>query len=65
VPLFLGAFALAAERSSLSDYLAAAAISEDFEPLPEPAEIEEESDLRRGERLLSKVPDRCANLQLL
>jgi len=48
VPLFLGAFALAAERSSLSDCLAAATISEDFEPLPELAETKEESDLRRG-----------------
>jgi len=50
VPLFLGAFALAAERSSLSDCLAAATISEVFELLPEPAETEEVSDLRgRGE----------------
>jgi hypothetical protein len=38
VPLFLGAFALAAKRSSLSDCLATTAIFEDFEPLPEPAE---------------------------
>jgi hypothetical protein len=45
VPLFLGAFALAAERSSLSDCLAVAAISEVFELLPEPAETEEVSDL--------------------
>jgi hypothetical protein len=50
VPLFLGAFAPAAERSSLSDYLATATISEVFELLPEPAETEEISDLRgRGE----------------
>jgi hypothetical protein len=50
VPLFLGAFALAAERSSLFDYLAAAAVSEVFELLPEPAETEEVYDLRgRGE----------------
>ncbi len=50
VPLFLGAFALAAERSSLSDCLAATAISEVFELFPEPAETEEVSDLRgRGE----------------
>jgi hypothetical protein len=50
VPLFLGIFALAAERSSLSDCLAEAAISEVFELLPEPAEIEEVSDLRgRGD----------------
>jgi hypothetical protein len=45
VPLFLGAFALAAERSSLSNCLAAAAISEVFELLPRPVETEEESDL--------------------
>jgi len=50
VPLFLDAFALAAERSSLSNCLAAAAIFEVFELLPEPAETEEVSDLRgRGE----------------
>jgi len=50
VPLFLGAFALAAERSSLSDCLAVVAISEVFELLPETAETEEVSDLRgRGE----------------
>jgi hypothetical protein len=49
-PLFFGAFALAAERSSLSDCLAATVISEVFELLPEPAETEEISDLRgRGE----------------
>jgi hypothetical protein len=47
VPLFLDAFALAAERSSLSDCLAATAISEVFELFPEPAETEEVSDLRR------------------
>jgi hypothetical protein len=46
VPLFLGTFALAAERSSLSDYLAVAAISEVFELLPRLVETEEESDLR-------------------
>jgi len=45
VPFFLDAFALAAERSSLSDCLAAVAISEVFDLLPEPAEIEEVSDL--------------------
>jgi len=49
VPLFLGAFALAAERSSLSDCLAAAAISEVFELLPEPAETEVSSLRGRGE----------------
>jgi hypothetical protein len=50
VPLFLGAFALAAERSSLFDCLVAAAISEVFELLPELTETEEVSDLRgRGE----------------
>jgi hypothetical protein len=49
VPLFLGAFALV-ERSSLSDCLATTAISEVFELLPKPAEIEEVSNLRgRGE----------------
>jgi hypothetical protein len=48
MPLFFDAFALAAERSSLSDCLAAAVISEDFEPLPAPAKTEEESDLRGG-----------------
>jgi len=48
VPLFLGAFA--AERSSLSNYLASTAISEVFEFLPGPAETKEVSDLRgRGE----------------
>jgi hypothetical protein len=47
VPLFLNAFAVAAERSSLSDYLAAAAtISEVFELLPGRVETEEVSDLR-------------------
>jgi hypothetical protein len=50
VPLFLGAFALAAKRSSLSDCLAATTISEVFELLLEPAETEEVSDLRgRGD----------------
>jgi hypothetical protein len=50
VPLFLNAFALAAERSSVSDCLATAIISEVFELLLEPAETEEVSDLRgRGE----------------
>jgi hypothetical protein len=50
VPLFLGTFALAAERSSLSGCLVAAAVFEVFELLLEPAEIEEVSDLRgRGE----------------
>jgi hypothetical protein len=50
VPLFLGAFALAAERSSLSDCLATSAIFEVFELLPEPVETEEVFDLRgRGE----------------
>jgi hypothetical protein len=50
VPLFLDAFALAAERSSLSNYLAVVAISEVFELLPEPAETEEVSNLRgKGE----------------
>jgi hypothetical protein len=38
VPLFLGAFALVAERSSFSDYLVAIAISEVFELLPKPTE---------------------------
>jgi hypothetical protein len=47
VPLFLGAFALAAERSSLSDCLPTTAIFDVFELLPEPAETEEVSDLRR------------------
>jgi hypothetical protein len=52
VPLFLGAFALATERSSLSDYLAEATISEVFKLLPEPPKTEEVSDLRgRGETL--------------
>jgi hypothetical protein len=45
VPLFLGAFDMAAKRSSLSDCLATAANSEIFELLPKPAETEEESDL--------------------
>jgi hypothetical protein len=45
VPLFLGAFALVTERSSLSNYLATAAISEVFELLREPAETEEVFDL--------------------
>jgi hypothetical protein len=50
VPLFLGAFALAAERSSLSDCLATTAISKVFEFLPGPVETEEVFDLRgRGE----------------
>jgi hypothetical protein len=50
VPLFLGAFALAAERSSLFNCLATVAIFEVFELLPELAETEEVSDLRgRGE----------------
>jgi hypothetical protein len=50
VPLFLDAFALAAKRSSLFDYLAATAISEVFELLPKPAETKEVFDLRgRGE----------------
>jgi hypothetical protein len=50
VPLFLGAFALAAERSSLSDCLVVGAIFEVFELLPEPAETDEVSDLQgRGE----------------
>jgi hypothetical protein len=50
VPLFLGTFALAAKRSSLFDCLAVATISEVFEFLPRPAEIEEVFDLReRGE----------------
>jgi len=41
VPLFLDVFALAAERSSLSNCLATTAISEVFEFLPGPAETEE------------------------
>jgi len=45
VPLILGAFALAAERSSLSNCLAAA-VSEVSELLPKPAGAEERSDLR-------------------
>jgi hypothetical protein len=50
VPLFLGAFALAAKRTSLSDCLAAVAIYEVFELLLEPVETEEVSDLQgRGE----------------
>jgi hypothetical protein len=50
VPLFLGAFALAVEKSSLFDCLATTAISKVFELFPRPAKTEEESDLRgRGE----------------
>jgi hypothetical protein len=50
VPLFLGVFALATERSSLSDCLAATVISEVFEFLPGLVETEEVFDLRgRGE----------------
>ncbi len=47
--LAFGAFALAAERSNLSDYLAAV-VSETSELLPRPAGAEEKSNLRgRGE----------------
>jgi hypothetical protein len=48
MPFILSAFALAAERSSLSDYLAAAA-SEVSELLPKPADAKERSDLRGRE----------------
>jgi hypothetical protein len=46
--LILGAFALAAKRSSLFDCLAAA-VSKFSKPLPKPADAEERSDLRGRE----------------
>jgi hypothetical protein len=46
--LILGAFALVAERSSLSDCLAAT-VFEVSEPLPKPADAEERTDLRGKE----------------
>jgi hypothetical protein len=48
MPLILSAFALAAERSSLSNCLVAVA-SEVSELLPKPADVEERSDLRGRE----------------